>query len=79
LYIPRDIYEELVDVVRPREAAAMIGETAHMVHYWARRGHIGFVQFDGTQRMLSREELQAFLEYRRAAQKKLKRGDRAAS
>jgi len=70
LYIPWHVHQQLVDVVRPHEAAVMIGETSHMLHYWARTGRIGVVQFDGTQRMIPREELNAFLEYRRASQKK---------
>jgi hypothetical protein len=66
LYIPWPLYEKLVDTVRPQEAAVVIGETPHMLQYWARRGRIGFVQFAGTQKMVPREELDAFLEYRRA-------------
>jgi hypothetical protein len=70
LYIPAQVYEKLVDVVRPKDAALMIGATPHMLQYWARKGHIGFVRFAGTQKMVPREELNAFLEYRREVQKK---------
>jgi hypothetical protein len=67
LYIPGDVYERLVDVVRPREAAAMVGETAYMLHYWARKGRIGFVRFEGTQKMIPRQELNAFIQSKGAA------------
>jgi excisionase family DNA binding protein len=70
LYIPWHIHQELVNVVRPHEAAAILGQTSYMVHYWARKGRLGVVQFAGTQRMIPREDLQAFLEYRRAAPRK---------
>ena len=69
LYIPWHIYERLVNVVRPRDAAAIAGETSHMLHYWARKGRIGFVRFAGTQKMIPRDELSAFLQYRRERRK----------
>lgn len=69
LYVPWRLYNELVDVVRPREAAAVLGVSPYMLHYWARKGRLGYVQFGGTQRMIPRQALQDFLAQRRTVQK----------
>jgi hypothetical protein len=70
LYIPWNVYQELADVVRPNEAAAMIGESTHMLHYWAKMGRLSFVQYDGTQKMISRDGLNEFLERKVELKKK---------
>lgn len=70
LYMPWSLYDELVNLVRPQQAAALIGESPHMLHYWARRGRIATVKLGGTQKMIPRAELEDFLEYRRACRRR---------
>ena len=72
LYMPWSLYDELVNLVRPHQAAALIGESPHMLHYWTRRGRISAVKLGGTQKMIPRGELEDFLEFRRASRRRAK-------
>lgn len=69
LYVPWHLYRELADMLRPRDAAAVLGVSPHMLHYWARKGRLGYVQFGGTQRMIPRQALNDFLAQCRARKK----------